>query len=179
MYYDSIYCYCASNHENVMLIKLFFQHFHHISYTIASKITVCLRTIEYRNCSQDAAMKLDFHPRSNNSVGILLYYILINPDKLITRLNTTEYGFKNVSNYRNTTHNCLHFFEMNMFANGQKYSADEICGFAHLHKEFRHWLIFWLGKLRVNSWSTEPLHHAKVFINLPHSASKKLRIHEA
>ncbi|XP_028390719.1 uncharacterized protein LOC114515627 isoform X1 [Dendronephthya gigantea] len=34
---------------------------------------------------------------------------------------------------------------MNMFANRQKYTMDEICGFGYLHDEFRHWITFWLG----------------------------------
>lgn len=93
-------------------------------------------------------MKLNLYPQfTNESVGILLYNILINPDTLVKKINTTEYGFRNVTHERNATHICLHFIEMNKFANGQKYSVDEICGFRYLNNEFRHWIIFRLGKL--------------------------------
>lgn len=94
-------------------------------------------------------MELSFHEAyADKTAGVLLYSILIDPDKPLTRIRTIKYGFKNVTSERNASHLCLYLVEMNALADGKVFRVDEICGFeyAQLRNESKHWLIVRLGK---------------------------------
>ncbi|XP_028401872.1 uncharacterized protein LOC114524866 isoform X2 [Dendronephthya gigantea] len=115
---------------------------HHVFYNLNLTSTVTLTTINYNNCSHPA-VKLNFHPQnSTNPVGELLYNGLINPDRLVRRIDTTKYGFENFTIVRNATHMRLRFIEMNILANEQEFSVEEICGVENLKKEFKHFIKF-------------------------------------
>ena len=93
-------------------------------------------------------MKLNYHPPNLNSrVGILLYNILYDPDRLVRRReNTTEYGIGNITSERNHSHLCLHFMGMSRLVNGHVFSVDQVCGVTHLHREKTYRFIFTLGE---------------------------------
>ena len=119
---------------------------YNISYSIGSNKTVCLEAIEYNSC-RDPAMKLSYQSHnSNSSVGILLYNKVFNPDKVVATINTTKYGFSNITSERNETHLCLYFIDLSILANGQEYEVHQICEVQKLEKERKHCLIFKLGK---------------------------------
>ena len=119
---------------------------YNISYIIGSNKTVCLEAIEYDSC-EHAAMKLSYRSHdSNSSVGVLLYNRLFNPDKVVTLINTTKYGFNNITSERNETNLCLYFIDLSILANGQEYEVHQICEVQKLEKERKHCFIFKSGK---------------------------------
>ena len=92
-------------------------------------------------------MKLSYQSHdSNSSVGILLYNKVFNPDKVVALINTTKYGFSNITSERNETYLCLYFIYLSILANGQEYEVHQICEVQKLEKETKHCFIFKLGK---------------------------------
>jgi hypothetical protein len=103
-------------------------------------------SIEYKSCT-DAAMKLSYHPQnSNNSVGILFLNIVYNPDTVVATINTTEYGFSNITSERSSTNLCFHFIGMSEVANSKVLRIHQICGVTKLDDEKKHRLVFHLGE---------------------------------
>ena len=92
-------------------------------------------------------MKLSYHPQnSNNSVGILFLNIVYNPDTVVATINTTEYGFSNITSERNRTNLCFHFIGMSEVANSKVLTIHQICGVTKLDDEKKHRLVFHLGE---------------------------------
>ena len=106
-------------------------------------------------------MKLSYHPQhSNNSVGILFLNIVYNPDTVVATINTTEYGFSNITSERSSTNLCFHFIGMSEVANSKVLRIHQICGVTKLDDEKKHRLVFHLGEhliqlgLVVQSWAS-------------------------
>lgn len=96
---------------------------------------------------KDATTKFKyFPPNSEQSMWRLLHDKIFVPDNLARSVNTSEYGFANITSERNETHLCFAFFVMSEVASVGHYEIHQACGVQMPHIEKKQRIEFVFGE---------------------------------